>query len=251
MPGMESEGALDFPSGVIAKSSQDLPYPNNDSIRSKDIALRKVTYTAQNSNWVQMNVTGPDGNMGTCFAGIHVNKGPEENTEADSWDANSLVEMADHSFKKVSELNAGEWVWNPKLNKPSQVVYSYKTMPNNSMIELKFKSGIARITGNHPFITDKGLRRASELRPGDKLPGVKTAWKIIQSVKAYKPTEQTMVYDIFLDPSHPPKDRMMNIDGLQVPGYEHQRYLAEQTRGGYHTRKFVGDARFYLNRLEP
>ncbi|SMF58029.1 Hint domain-containing protein [Pseudobacteriovorax antillogorgiicola] len=227
MPGMESEGAMDFPTGMLEKTSTELPYPEANSIYAKNVELQQLTYTAQNSNWVEMKVQGPDGNVGTCFAGIHVNKGPEENTEADSWHGSSLVEMADRTFKPMKDLMAGDLVWNPKLKKPSQIIYVFKSLPNQALVELKMSNGVSvQVTAQHPFITDVGINQAVDIRPGDRLPSIDGKWLTVLSTGVFKSESGQPVFDLFLNPDIPLIDRMINVDGLQVPSYRGQSSLS-------------------------
>ncbi len=224
-PGLE--GPLNFAAGTLSKSSVEVPYPGATRLLAKNVGLSSISFVARNSQWIELSVAGPDGSRKTCLAGIHVNLGPTLNTAGDSWGSDTLVQMADGSFKKISTLKYGHMLWNPKFKRPEKVLYVHETPPPTSMVEIKLGDKKIDVTSLHPFVSRRGLLLAQDLKPGDQLPSADRNWQTISALRTYKPSSDAKVYDIFLDSDQAPSDRLLNMDGLLAPSYEWQRELAE------------------------
>lgn len=219
------EGPLNFASGGIPKNSQAIPYPGAHRVEAVNAGLRDIKFVAANSQWIQLNVAGPDGSVGKCVAGLHVNRGPALNSPTDSWGADTRVQMADGSFKKISELRFGDWVWNPRFKETARILHVHETAPPTAMVEIKLGQDIIHVTSLHPFLSRRGLLAARDLRPGDELPAADAGWKTVASARVYRPAEGVKVYDLFLDSERAPMDRLLNMDGLLAPSYEWQKEL--------------------------
>lgn len=219
------EGPLNFATGPIPKNSQAIPYPGAHRVEAVDASLRDIKFVASNSQWVQLNVAGPDGSVGKCVAGLHVNRGPQFNTPTDSWGADTLVQLANGSFKKISQLAYGDHVWNPRFKEATKVLHVHETAPPTALVEINLGSKSIQVTSQHPFISQRGLLYARDLRPGDQLPGADEAWKTVISTRIYRPAQGVKVYDVFLDSKRAPMDRLLNLDGLLVPSFEWQQEL--------------------------
>ncbi|HYX34800.1 MAG TPA: hypothetical protein VE954_17015 [Oligoflexus sp.] len=217
---------LSFAGGPIPKNSQAIPYPGANRVEAKNAKLRDVTFVATSSSWMELNVMGPDGTVGKCTAGLHVNMGPALNTEADSWGSETLVQLADGSHKKISQLQFGDRVWNPQFKEAASIVHIHETAPTSSMVALDLGSSVVHVTSHHPFLSQRGLVLAQDLRAGDQLPAADASWKTVVGNRAYRPAEGYKVYDVFLNSPRSARDRLMNVEGLLVPSYEWQSQLA-------------------------
>ncbi|MDQ3231670.1 MAG: HINT domain-containing protein [Pseudobdellovibrionaceae bacterium] len=217
---------LNFAGGPIPKNSQAIPYPGANRVEAKNAKLRDVTFVATNSSWMELNVMGPDGSVGKCTAGLHVNMGPALNTDADSWGSETLVQLVDGSHKKISQLQFGDRVWNPQFKEAASVVHIHQTAPTSSMVALDLGSSVVHVTSHHPFLSQRGLVLAQDLRAGDQLPAADASWKTVLGNRAYRPADGYKVYDVFLNSPRSARDRLMNVEGLLVPSYEWQSQLA-------------------------
>jgi hypothetical protein len=219
------EGPINLPSGPIPKNSQAIPYPGAHRVEAVDAGLRDVKFIANNSQWIQLNVAGPDGSVGKCVAGLHVNLGPALNSPTDSWGADTQVQMADGTFKKISELRLGDQVWNPRFKETARILHVHETAPPTAMVEIKLGHHTLHVTSLHPFVSRRGLVAARDLRPGDELPAADAGWKLVTAARIYRPADGVKVYDVFLDSPRAPMDRLLNMDGLLAPSYEWQKEL--------------------------
>ncbi len=219
------EGPLNFPAGALPKNSAAIPYPGAHRVEAVNAGLRNIKFMAFNSQWVQLSVAGPDGTVGKCVAGLHVNRGPNLNSPSDSWGPDTLVELADGSHKKISNLTLNDWVWNPRFKEVARVVYVHETAPPTAMAEINFGKQSIHVTIQHPFISRRGLVYSRELLPGDQLPGADGTWKTVVSTRVYRPSLGYKVYDVFLDSKRSPVDRLMNMHGIMAPSYEWQQEL--------------------------
>jgi len=221
-----SSEPLNFAAGPIPKNSQAIPYPGANRVEAKNAKLQDITFVAGNSQWLELNVIGPDGSPGKCTAGLHVNQGPDLNTEADSWGPDTLVQLADGTHRRVADLKFGDLVWNPKFKEVAKVIYLHETAPTSAMIEIDFGSRLVHVTSHHPFLSQRGLVLAQDLRPGDQLPGVDQPWKTVLATRSYRPAEGLKVYDVFLLSPRSEMDRLLNMEGLMVPSFEWQSQLS-------------------------
>jgi hypothetical protein len=220
------EGPLNFATGPLPKSSAAIPYPGAHRVAAVDASLRDIKFVAMNSQWIELSVAGPDGSVGKCVAGLHVNRGPALNTPTDSWGPDSLVQLADGSFKKISKLKYGDRVWNPRFEEAAGVLHVHETAPPSALVEIKLESKSIHVTSQHPFISRRGIVFARELRAGDQLAGAEGPWKTVVSTRIYKPEPGAKVYDVFLDSKRAPVERLLNVEGLLTPSYEWQSELA-------------------------
>jgi hypothetical protein len=221
------EGPINLTAGPLPKTSAAIPYPGAHRVEAVDASLRDIKFVAANSQWIQLNVAGPDGSVGQCVAGLHVNRGPALNTPTDSWGPDTLVQLADGSHKKISELQYGDRVWNPRFKEAARILHVHETAPPTALVEINLGSRSIHVTSLHPFLSRRGLVAARDLRAGDQLPGADEAWKTVVSTRIYRPAEGAKVYDIFLDSPRAPMDRLLNVDGLLAPSYEWQQELGE------------------------
>jgi hypothetical protein len=219
------EGPLNFPTGNLPKNNGSIPYPGAHRVAAVDASLRDITFRAMNSQWIELSVVGPDGSVGKCVAGLHVNRGPELNTPTDSWAADTLVQLEDGSYKKISKLAYGDRVWNPRYKEAASVLHVHETAPPSPLVEIKLGSKSIHVTSQHPFISRRGFVFARDLRPGDQLPGVDEPWKTVVATRIYRPEPGSKVYDVFLDSKRAPAERLLNMDGLLTPSYEWQSEL--------------------------
>lgn len=223
-PGLE--GPLNFAGGAVPKNSAALPYPGAHRVEAVDAGLRNIKFMALNSQWIELSVAGPDGSVGKCVAGLHVNRGPALNTPTDSWGPDTLVQLADGSYKKISKLEYGDWVWNPRFKEAVRVLHLHESAPPTALVEIDLAGKSIHVTSLHPFLSRRGLVHARDLRPGDQLPGADEGWKTVVSTRIYRPAEGSKVYDVFLDSPRAPMDHLMNMDGLLAPSYDWQKELA-------------------------
>lgn len=223
-PGLE--GPLNFAAGPLPKASAAIPFPGAHRVTAVDASLRDISFVAMNSQWIELKVAGPDGTVGSCVAGLHVNHGADSNTPTDSWGEDTLVQLADGTFKKISALKYGDLVWNPRYKEATPVLYLHETASPSAMVEIKLGSKSIHVTSQHPLISRRGVVFANQLRVGDQLAGADEAWKTVSGTRVYRPEPGFKVYDVFLRSKRAPSERLLNVDGLLSPSYEWQAEFA-------------------------
>ncbi|HYX37888.1 MAG TPA: hypothetical protein VE954_32695 [Oligoflexus sp.] len=76
---------------------------------------------------------------------------------------NTRIRMADGTDRPVRLIRQGDWVWNPRLQKPSRVARVIAGPEKFPLLRVTTTFGAVEVTGEHPFLTTSGLRKAHEL----------------------------------------------------------------------------------------
>ncbi|RYZ57600.1 MAG: hypothetical protein EOP07_09490 [Proteobacteria bacterium] len=86
--------------------------------------------------------------------------------------------------KRIDELNEWDRVWNPVLKK-SFAVRKYTQGPElKPLIRISVGDRSIDATSEHPFVTDHGLRTASQLLPGDRMRLHGDRWENVKAVES-------------------------------------------------------------------
>ena len=118
--------------------------------------------------------------VGGCFAG------------------STQVRMADGTDKKVSDVQADDWVLNPIYNSPVKVKKVVKGPEKKALWEVKYGENRVVVTEDHPFLTQQGWVQTQGLKAGEVLIGDGKSEKIT-SVKKLKYQAPEDVWNFELD----------------------------------------------------
>ena len=151
---MEStSGIPDTPNINIPKASDSIPFPEARSVNSLKGSLYKNSFAARNTAFYKFTVRGPQGAASDCIFSVHVNKGPEFNTEGDSYAKGSLVLMENGEEKPIESLKRGDRVFNPMSSNISEVGYVAHFRSHKSMVDISYSGREISVTFDHPFRT--------------------------------------------------------------------------------------------------
>lgn len=124
--------------------------------------------------------------------------------------ADTLVEMADGSTKRIDDLKGGDLVSTGKNGKALTVTHTIFADKDGTILVLRDTQGHElRITEKHAVVTEEGIRLAAELKAGDRI-ATACGFTEIESVEA-KPF-QGRVWTIGLDPADPKNDKDLQDD---------------------------------------
>ncbi|HYX37836.1 MAG TPA: hypothetical protein VE954_32435, partial [Oligoflexus sp.] len=79
------------------------------------------------------------------------------------FEASTLIRMADGTDRPVSSIRQGDLVWNPRLQKVSRVARVIAGPEKFPLLRVITNYGAVEVTGEHPFLTSTGLRKAHQL----------------------------------------------------------------------------------------
>ncbi|MFM8313928.1 MAG: Hint domain-containing protein, partial [Deltaproteobacteria bacterium] len=122
--------------------------------------------------------------VGGCFAG------------------STQVRMADGTDKKVSDVQADDWVLNPIYNAPVKVKKVVKGPEKKALWEVRYGENRVVVTEDHPFLTQQGWVQTQGLKSGEVLIGDGKSEKIT-SVKKLKYQAPEDVWNFELDTEDP------------------------------------------------
>jgi hypothetical protein len=122
------------------------------------------------------------------------------------FDPQTMIRLADGSERLITELKAGDLVWEPRLKAPARIVRMIQGPEALPMIEVSL-GGAATIlvTRNHPMLTERGVIPAFDLTATDRIPGADGVYRPIASVKSLPPRPGQMVYNLEVAPLDGPK----------------------------------------------
>ncbi|RYZ91519.1 MAG: hypothetical protein EOP04_00195 [Proteobacteria bacterium] len=82
---------------------------------------------------------------------------------------NTQILFADGSIKPASAVRSGDWLWNPRLNQAQQVARVVAGPEQLPLVTVTAGGNEVVVTGEHPFLTSRGLVKAIDLKLGEIL----------------------------------------------------------------------------------
>lgn len=147
----------------------------------------------------------------------------------------SLILLGDgRAQKRIADISDKDRIWNP-LIQSSVGIRKITRGPelDKPMLLLRFSDRELRVTGQHPFPTNAGERRAYELKVGDVLIGESGRHEVIEAIETVWPNDATnapVVWNLELDaPDDDWEAHHMVVNGI-VTGDLLLQVKAEQSR---------------------
>jgi hypothetical protein len=84
-------------------------------------------------------------------------------------DGNTLIRMADGTDLAISALQQGDIIFNPMSRGNTRILSIISHSELATMIEITAQRNKLKVTANHPFPTEPGLKRAKDILRGDLL----------------------------------------------------------------------------------
>lgn len=146
---------------------------------SEDLTLEQAANVSCLPGIERASYVMPDGHQGYGFpiggvAGVRADDG-YVSPGGVGYDINCLppgtkVLLADGAWKPIEELRVGdEVVVNDGETRRARVVFSFYRYENNLYIVKTRVGSIIRATADHPLLTENGMKRVDELKPGEKI----------------------------------------------------------------------------------
>ena len=131
----------------------------------------------------------------------------------------------------ISQLRAGDSIWNPITEKSQTIKRVIRGPEKHPLWEITVGKSQVRVTRNHPFVTDRGLLTAKELRVGNQIPLPGNGkWGRITSLKTVDPTDN-VVWNIEIEGGESPNDHLVLADGVVTGDLYLQESLARKSAG--------------------
>lgn len=83
------------------------------------------------------------------------------------FDSQTKIRMADGSDRLITDLDKGEFVFNPVTQKPAKIVKLTIGPENKPLLNISVGQSTVRVTDSHPFMTKRGWTAARDLRKGE------------------------------------------------------------------------------------
>ena len=195
--------------GFIKQSFMDPQYPSRLVCQYKKGGWRLVAFDPRNS--CKKQDIGPRGGSG-CFS------------------SDTLIRTSWGQDISISQLRAGDHVWNPITEKSQTIKRVIRGPEKHPLLEITVGEYQVNVTKNHPFLTDRGLLTARELRLGDKIPlsGSSQKWEKILSLKPVNPVDH-IVWNIELEGGASASDHFLLADGVVTGDLYLQKSLTKKS----------------------
>ena len=83
------------------------------------------------------------------------------------FDSQTKIRMADGSDRLITDLEKGEFVFNPVTQKPAKIVKLTIGPENKPLLNISVGQSTVRVTDSHPFMTKRGWTAARDIRKGE------------------------------------------------------------------------------------
>lgn|GEM_PF-4898551 len=166
----------------------------------------------------EATVTGADTEK--CVITARQVSAPEQRTMHGCFDPATKVRMADSKDRRIDSLRIGDLVLNPVTGKAAPVVRITKGPEAGKGLYLIGFKGVGsatavKVTGKHPFMTEHGLRTASQLAKGDRVLTAKGTFRKLDIASALpEKTGQVVVNIVVGSPGFEARDHMVLADGV-------------------------------------
>jgi|GEM_PF-1991752 len=125
------------------------------------------------------------------------------------------IKMADGSEKAIGLLSKGEKVFNPLTGKSQEIVNLIEgPEADKAMYEVGYGNAKVTVTENHPFMTNKGLRAAKNLKNGDLVVDADGKFVALNVVNKLAVNPAQVVRNITLAGDNTEKAHMVLADGI-------------------------------------
>jgi Hint-domain len=144
------------------------------------------------------------------------------------FDEDSPVRLAAGDLVPVKELVPGDKVWNPILHRGIPVREVIQgTEADETMYHVGYASASIWFTGQHPVFTQRGMRPASSVMPGDAILGDDGAYHVVTVREVHGGNPDHLVYNLALDATDTDVAKhWMSVGGMVVGDF-----FLQQSRG--------------------
>jgi hypothetical protein len=99
----------------------------------------------------------------------------------------SKILMGDGRLIAGETVKKGDYVWNPVIKMPVQVVETTSGPERPALVKIETASGeIVKVTRNHPVLTGLGLKAAKDIKAGDQLRKIDGSEAVVTNVTSDK-----------------------------------------------------------------
>ena len=99
----------------------------------------------------------------------------------------SKILMGDGRLIAGEKIKKGDYVWNPVIKMPVQVVETTSGPERPALVKIETASGeIVKVTRNHPVLTGLGLKAAKDIKAGDQLRKIDGSGAVVTNVTSDK-----------------------------------------------------------------
>ncbi|MBC7659262.1 MAG: hypothetical protein H7249_06095 [Chitinophagaceae bacterium] len=142
------------------------------------------------------------------------------------FDSQTQIQMANGTLKAISDIRADDVVWNPKTQTAHRVTEVIAGPEAPDMFEIQSGSRTVLVTQFHPFLTDRGLIIATELRQGDILIDGQSTSRVVSIVtKEADKNNLPVVWNLVLE-GESNDDHYVNANGIMTGDLYLQRLIA-------------------------
>ena len=185
----------------------------------------------------EATVTGAD--TAKCVISARQVSAPEQRTMHGCFDPATKIRMADGKDRRIESLQIGDLVLNPVTGKTAPVVRITKgPEAGKGLYLIGFKAAgsttTVKVTGKHPFMTEHGLRTASQLAKGDRILTANGTFRKLDIASALPERAGQIVINIVVgSPGFEAREHMVLADGVVSGDLMLQERLENMTAIGF------------------
>ena len=130
------------------------------------------------------------------------------------------------TFKKVEDIAAGDLVWNPLVQKSFRVLTVTEGPEENPLIVIRAGNIVLKVSGEHPVLTEEGLKQAKQLHSGDIIQDSQLAKYVIDRVHSEQASPGLTVINFVLERDGSKLGGLLVADGVVVGDLAVQKELS-------------------------
>ena len=139
--------------------------------------------------------------------------------------------MANGLEKAISEVRAGDKVWNPALKKALTVEEVVKGPEKDELYVLGFSGKLVTVTKKHPFVTKSGAKQARDLTLNDEVQDSKGEFHKLEVLRKKAADKNQEVWNLVISADKSEADAHLIVaDGVAAGDLKLQRDLAKKLK---------------------
>ena len=139
--------------------------------------------------------------------------------------------MANGLEKRISDIKAGELVWNPATKKTVRVESLVKGPEKHDLYVLGFAGKTVTVTRKHPFVTKSGAKQARHLTKDDMVQDSKGNFHKLEVLKTKKAEKGQIVWNLVINGDSADENAHLIVaDGIASGDLKLQKDLAKKLK---------------------
>ena len=126
----------------------------------------------------------------------------------------SRITLLDGTSKPISALTGDDILWNPVLKTGVEIDYMIRGEEELPLVRVNAGGEELVVTHQHPFPTPDGIRRAEQLRKGDRVMLANNRYVPVTAVQQVKADKKPVVWNIMLKKGPTEDHHMLEANGM-------------------------------------